>query len=98
MVKHDTEARLFELRLEKLRIQRGRAEFALSKAITLYLAFLLVGLIGFIAGLIKAKYLNILTVMGFIVLVVGIVPYVLVSAHEEKQLGLIRAELKKRLK
>ena len=95
---NDIKDRLLELELEKLRIKRERATLALNKGLLIYFVFLFVAVFGFINGYVKVKYLNILIVMGFIVLIVGIIPYIKVSWEEENKLDALMKQLKKRLK
>jgi len=98
MAKNDIENKILELKLEKLKIKRERATLALNKGLLIYFIFLFVAVFGFVNGYVKVKYLNILIVMGFIVLIVGVIPYIKVSREEEKQLDALMKQLKKRLK
>jgi len=85
---------LLEIKLERLKIEREKAVLVLNKALLIYFFFLTVAILGFINGLIKVKYLNILVIMGFIVLFVGTVPYIKTSRKEEKELDRLEQELK----
>ncbi len=93
MVRKKTMA-LLEIKLERLKIEREKAVLVLNKALLIYFFFLTVAILGFINGLIKVKYLNILVIMGFIVLFVGTVPYIKTSRKEEKELDRLEQELK----
>ena len=93
MVEKKMMARL-EIKLERLKIEREKAVLVLNKALLIYFFFLTVAILGFINGLIKVKYLNILVIMGFIVLFVGTVPYIKTSRKEEKELDRLEEDLK----
>ncbi|MBW2988489.1 hypothetical protein DRJ48_01145 [Candidatus Woesearchaeota archaeon] len=88
---------LLEVQLERLRVEREKAVLVLNKALFIYFVFLTVAILGFVNGYIKAKYLNILVVMGFIVLLVGTIPYVRVTKAEEKKLNQLEEELRREL-
>ena len=98
MKKSESERMLFEVQLERLKIEREKAVIALDKGMLLYFVFLTIAVLGFINGYFKAKYLNILVVMGFIVLIVAIIPYVRVSRLETKKLNELEKNLKKGLR
>ncbi len=82
------------LEIEKSRIKREKAKIVLNKSLFLYVAFLLVGVFGFVNNYINATLLNMLIIMGIFVLVVGTLPYVLVSMQEEKKINTMLKELK----
>jgi uncharacterized membrane protein (DUF485 family) len=85
---------LVEVKLERLKIEREKAVLVLNKALMMYFIFLFIALLGFVNGYIKVKYLNGLVVMGFIVLIVGTIPYVRISRREELELNRLEKELK----
>lgn len=74
------------LEIEKSRIKREKARIVLNKSLFLYVAFLLVGVFGFINNYIDSTLLNMLIIMGIFVLVIGTLPYILITVKEEKKI------------
>lgn len=86
---------LISLEMEKSKLNREKSVLVLDKALLLYFSFIFIGVIGFINGLIKADILNLLVMMSFGVLIVGIAPYWITMRKEEKRLDeLIAAQNK----
>lgn len=74
------------LEIEKSRIKREKARIVLNKSLFLYVAFLLVGVFGFINNYIDSTLLNMLIIMGIFVLFIGTLPYILITVKEEKKI------------
>ena len=83
------------LELEKSKISREKAGMVLSKGLTLYVAFLLVGIIGFANEYIDAFMLNVLVIAGIVVLFISTLPYVIIVHNEERWINKRLQELKK---
>ncbi len=79
------------LELEKSKLNREKSLLLLDKALLVYFAFLTVGIIGFLNKYLDARYLNMMIIMSFGVLAVGLVPYMLTMAGEEKKLNALIA-------
>ena len=79
------------LEIEKSKLNREKSLLLLDKSLLVYFAFLIVGIIGFINGYRDARYLNAMIVMSFGVLAVGLVPYMLTMAGEERKLNALIA-------
>ena len=85
-----TDEMILSLEIEKSKLNREKSLLLLDKSLLVYFAFLTVGIIGFINKYLDARFLNMMIVMSFGVLAVGLVPYMLTMAGEEKKLnGLI---------
>ena len=82
------------LEIEKSRIKREKARIVLNKSLFLYVAFLLVGVFGFVNNYIDSTLLNMLIIMGIFVLFIGTLPYVLITVKEEKKINNMLKELK----
>jgi len=82
------------LEVEKSRIKREKARIVLNKSLFLYVAFLLVGVFGFVNNYIDSTLLNMLIIMGIFVLFIGTLPYVLITVKEEKKINNMLKELK----
>lgn len=72
--------------LEQSRMNREKSLLVLDKALLMYFSFIFVGVVGFVGGYFDAKFLNIMIVMSFGVLAVGVVPYIVTMQKEEKRL------------
>ena len=83
------------LELEKSKISREKASVVLNKGLTLYVAFLLVGIIGFANEYIDSFMLNVLVIAGIVVLVISTLPYVIIVHNEERWINKRLQELKK---
>lgn len=86
-----TDEMVLALEIEKSKINREKSLLLLDKSLLVYFAFLVVGIIGFINRYLDARYLNIMILMSFGVLAVGLVPYMLTMAGEEKKLNFLIA-------
>lgn len=85
------EEMVLALEIEKSKLNREKSLLLLDKALLVYFAFLVVGIIGFVNKYLDARYLNVMIVMSFGVLAVGLVPYMLTMAGEEKKLNALIA-------
>lgn len=94
-LKTKNEEMVFQIVLEKSRINREKSTLVLNKALLLYFTFLFVGVIGFVFGYIQSFLLNVLIIMGLCVLIIGTLPFIKVMYDEEKKLDKLLDELKK---
>ena len=85
---------LIYLEVEKSRIKREKSRIVLNKSLFLYFAFLIVGVIGFAFDYLDSLLLNTLIIMGIFVLIVGTVPYIIVTIKEEKKIDEMIERLK----
>ena len=83
------------LEIEKSRINREKSKTVLDKSFMLYFSFLLVGVVGFAADYLDSKALTALVITGIIILIVGTLPYVLVTTKEDRFLNIKLKELRK---
>lgn len=81
------EEMLVQLEIEKSKLNREKSLLLLDKALLMYFAFIIIGVIGFVNKYLDVRYLNIMIVLGFGVLAVGLVPYMLTMSREEKRLN-----------
>jgi hypothetical protein len=86
---------LINLELERSKINRERSILVLDKALMLYFTCLFVAVIGFIGGYIDKKTLDLLIMMSFGVLIVGIIPYWVTMKKEEQRLDTLIFNAKK---
>ena len=86
-----TEEMILSLEIEKSKLNREKSLLLLDKSLLIYFAFLTVGIIGFLNKYFDARYLNMMIMMSFGVLAVGLVPYMLTMAGEEKKLNALIA-------
>ena len=80
--------------LEKSKLNRQKSMVLMDKAMLLYLAFLFVAVVGFVTHFLNLQLLNMLVVLGFGVLVVGIVPYAMTMHREEHNLNTLLGQIK----
>jgi hypothetical protein len=83
------------LEIEKSRINREKSRIVLNKSLSLYVLFMLVGIIGFVFDYIDSKMLNALIITGIIVLVIGTIPYLLITHKEENKIKDFLRKLRK---
>ena len=74
------------LELERSRIQREKASIVLDKSIMLFFCFLFIGVLGFVFEYIDSFLLNALVIIGILILLLGAIPYVLISGKGEKKI------------
>ena len=87
------EEKIYEVIIEKSRLNREKSMLILNKALLLYFTFLFVGVIGFVYDYVNGLWLNILIIMGLFVLIIGIIPYVRIIQAEETKLNDMLKEL-----
>jgi preprotein translocase subunit Sss1 len=73
--------------LEHSRMNREKSLLVLDKSLLMYFSFIFVGVVGFVGGYLDSKFLNIMVVLSFGVLAVGIVPYIITMHKEEQRLN-----------
>src|SRR3989338_7650817 len=73
--------------LESSRMNREKSLLVLDKSLLMYFSFIFVGVVGFVSGYFDSKFLNIMVVLSFGVLAVGVVPYLITMHNEEKRLN-----------
>ncbi len=83
------------LEIEKSRINREKSRIVLNKSLSLYVVFMIVGVIGFVFDFIDSTMLNTLIIAGIVILVLGTLPYLLISHKEEKKIDGFIKKLKK---
>ncbi|MBW2984349.1 hypothetical protein KY361_04495 [Candidatus Woesearchaeota archaeon] len=83
------------LEIEKSRINREKSRIVLNKSLSLYIVFMIVGVIGFVFDFIDSTMLNTLIIAGIVILVLGTLPYLLISHKEEKKIDDFIKKLKK---
>ena len=74
-----------EIVLEHSRMNREKSLLVLDKSLLMYFSFIFVGVVGFVGGYLDAKFLNIMVVLSFGVLTVGVIPYIMTMHAEEKR-------------
>ena len=86
---------LINLELEKSKINREKSILVLDKALMLYFICLFIAVVGFIGGYINKNTLDLLIMMSFGVLIVGIIPYWITMRREEERLDSLIYDVKK---
>lgn len=81
------ERAIIDLEIEKSKLNREKSMLVLNKALLLYFGFLLIGILGFVNRYIDRFMFNLLILMGLIVLVVGIIPYIRTMREEERNIN-----------
>lgn len=81
--------------LERSKLNREKSHLLLDKSMLLYFSFLFVGVIGFINNYINFQFLNILVLMSFAVLIIGVIPYILTMHKEGTKLNIMLSQLDK---
>lgn len=74
------------LEIEKSRIKREKSKIVLDKSLMLYVTFMVVGVVGFAFGFIQSFLLNVIVICGIVILIIGTVPYVIITQKEEKNI------------
>jgi hypothetical protein len=89
----NSEKRL-ELEIKKSDIRREKTKLVLDKSIWLYFLFMIIGSIGFVYGYVNSKMLNFIIIIGFIILIIGALPYITTVSKEEKRIDEFIKQLK----
>ncbi|MBI2145415.1 hypothetical protein HYU18_03785 [Candidatus Woesearchaeota archaeon] len=84
------------LEIEKSKLNREKSLLLLDKSLLMYFAFLIVGVVGFVNKFLDVRYLNVMIVLSFGVLAVGLVPYMLTMGKEEKKLNVLIESYRKK--
>ncbi len=87
MPKKSDSREVIYLEIEKSRINREKSRIVLNKSLSLYVLFMLVGVVGFVFDYIDSMMLNLLIIAGIIVLIMGTIPYLLVTHKEERKIN-----------
>ena len=82
----EAEKQIITIRIEYMRLQRENSMLVLAGSIVLFLAFMVVSIIGLLNEIISRSQLNLLVLSGLIVLIVGITPYIMFVAKQQKSL------------
>ena len=91
----ENEKEVIYLEIEKSKINREKSKLVLNKSLMLYFSFLFIGVIGFSFDYINSFMLNVLVVLGIIILVIGSLPYLIITHNEEKKIESYLAKLRK---
>lgn len=89
---------LVSIEIERSKLNREKSLILLDKALLVYLSFLFVGIIGFSNGYLKSNVLNQLIILGFGVLIVGVVPYIFTMHKEGERLDGMLDKIRGRVK
>ena len=91
---YDVERAIIDLEIEKSKINREKSLLVLNKALLLYFTFLFLSILGLVYGYIGKYLFNVLIIMGLLVLIIGIIPYVKTMQAEETNIDRLIANLK----
>ncbi|MBI2664360.1 hypothetical protein HYX10_03390 [Candidatus Woesearchaeota archaeon] len=72
--------------IEYSRMNREKSLLVLDKSLLMYFSFLFVGVVGFVTGYFDENFLNVMVILSFGVLAVGIIPYLVTMHKEEKRI------------
>lgn len=89
----ETEKQYIMLKIEKLRLNRERAQLVLDKGILLFFAFLAFALIAVQNSLIPRILFNILIICAVCILILAVTPYIKISKSDEKEVDKLLKEL-----
>lgn len=85
---------LLDLEIEKSNLEREKAMVIMDKSLFLYFTAIFVAVVGFVNKYLSIRALNALIILGIIVLVIGMTPYIRFVRKEEKKLAKAIKELK----
>ena len=94
MKKKRYDREIIYLEIEASKINREKAKIVLNKSLTLYVVFMVVGIFGFTFGYMSRLSLNLLILTGVIIIILGAIPYLVVTEKEEKKIKKLIEELK----
>ena len=91
-----TEAKklIIQLEIKKSDIRREKSKLVLDKCVWLYFLFMIIGVFGFLYGYVNSITLNFLIIAGFIILIIGTLPYIRTVSNEEKKIDQFIKNLK----
>ena len=78
---------LMDLELEKSNLEREKSMVIMDKSLFLYFTAIFIAVIGYVNKLLSVKALNALIIIGIIVLIMGIIPYIRFVKKEENQIA-----------
>ncbi len=82
----EAEKHMLFLAIEKMKLEREKALIILGGSVMLFIAFIVIAIVGLLNGFISRMMLNVLVIVGFCALIVGIIPYAKFVVREEKSL------------
>ena len=85
-MKKEDEHFLLNLEIEKANLEREKAMVLMDKSLFLYFTAIFIGVVGFVNKFINITVLNTLIIIGMLVLLVGIMPYIRFVKREEEQI------------
>jgi Mn2+/Fe2+ NRAMP family transporter len=89
----EAEKQIITLRIEKMRLEREKSVLILGSGIILFFAFIIIAIIGLLNELITRNQLNLLILVGFLALIIGVIPYIRFVIKEEKSMEKTLEEL-----
>ncbi len=89
----ELEKQVIDLRIEKLRLNRERAVLILNKGTSVYFAFIIMAILGFMNNVLDLSALNVLVLVGLVVLIASVLPYSKAMQKEEAELSKMLDEL-----
>ena len=92
----DIDKEIIYLQVEKSKLNREKAMIVLNKSLMLYFGFMAVAVLGFAFNYFGAKILNMLVIVSIIILMIGSLPYLIISHQEEKKIDEMIAQLLKK--
>jgi len=90
----DIEKEITYLEIEKSKLNREKSKIVLNKSLLLYVIFMVVGVIGFAFDYIDSFLLNFVIITGIIVLLLGTIPYLIITRREEEKIDNFLRKLK----
>jgi len=89
----ELEKQVIDLRIEKLRLNRERAVLILNKGTSVYFAFIILAILGFMNNVLDIATLNVLVLVGLVILIASVLPYSKAMQKEESELSKMLDEL-----
>lgn len=82
----EAEKQIISLKIERMKLEREKSLLILGSSVILFLAFIIISIIGLLNELITRFQLNLFIIGGFFVLIIGVLPYIRFVFKEEKEL------------
>jgi len=92
----DIDKEIIYLQVEKSKLNREKAMIVLNKSLMLYFGFMAIAVLGFAFKYFDAKILNMMVIVSIIILIIGTLPYLIISHQEEKRIDAMIAQLLKK--
>jgi len=92
----DVDKCIIYLQVEKSKLNREKAGIVLNKSLMLYFSFMAVAIIGFVSGYFGTRILTMLVAVSIIILLIGAVPYLVISHQEGKKIDAMISQLLKK--